>query len=133
MKNNKKILVVEDDRDINELVSYNLVKEGFEVTSVYDGNDAKETLQLEKFDIVILDIMLPGLGGFDICKIIRSKPAAFNSFIIVVSAKSETQDKLYAHILGADCYLTKPFSIEALVGVVREIDALRNKDFLVRK
>jgi len=126
------ILVVEDDRDINELIAYNLMKEGFAVTSVYDGLDARETLELEKFDIVILDIMLPGLGGFDICRLIRNNPKEFNTFILVVSAKVDSQDKLYAHILGADCYLTKPFSIARLIEIIKEVVFLKNKEFVVK-
>ncbi|MCU0651439.1 MAG: response regulator [Candidatus Omnitrophica bacterium] len=133
MENKKKILVVEDDRDINELISYNLVKEGFAVTSAYDGIAAKETLHLEHFDIVVLDIMLPGLDGFNICKALKDNPKAFNTFVVVISAKCDMQDKLYAHILGADYYLSKPFNIGVLIGIIREMAVLSDKEFLVEK
>ena len=132
MQNNKKILVVEDDRAINELISYNLVKSGFKVTSVYDGIDAKETLRSERFEIVVLDIMLPGSNGFDICKDIRNAPESFNTYVIVVSAKVGAQDKLYAHILGADCYITKPFGISAFVEIVKEINSFKDKEYTVK-
>lgn len=133
MQNNKKILVVEDDRDINELISYNLVKAGFKVTSVYDGFDARDTLQAERFEIVILDIMLPGLNGFNICKSIKEDPGAFKTYIIVASAKCEAQDKLYAHILGADCYIEKPFRARELLEIVLEIDSLKDKEFTIKR
>ena len=130
---NNKIIVIEDDPNINKLISYNLRKEGFIVEQVFDGDEAVERLGSEYFSIVILDIMLPGINGFDICKEIKENDNSSKSFIIVVSARSSSQDKLYAHILGADCYLSKPFRVGALIDVVKEVQAMKNKIFSVLK
>jgi len=132
MESMKKILIVEDDRDINELIAYNLVKQGFEVTSVYDGTEAKETLQLEYFDIVILDIMLPGVDGFHICKSIKENPAAFKTFVVMLTARTESQDKIYGNLVGADCYITKPFSLNKLMGIIEELIMIRGGEHFVQ-
>lgn len=130
---NNKILVIEDDSDINKLISYNLRKEGFIVEQVFAGDEAVAKLKSEYFSIVILDIMLPGINGFDICKEIKENNNSSQSFIIVVSARTSSQDKLYAHILGADYYLSKPFRVGALIDVVKEVQAMQNKIFSVFK
>jgi len=132
MKNRHRAIIIEDDSDINELIAYNLRKEGFEVFSVYDGSEAQEVLRREHFDIVILDIMLPGIDGFELCRQLKEKQASFRTFIVVVSAKSNVQDKLYAHILGADYYLTKPFSIKALNAIMQELVSMLDQEFLVK-
>ena len=126
-----KILVVEDDKDINGLIAYNLRKNGYSVEQVFDGDDAKEKLDFEFFPIVILDIMLPGIDGFDICRDIKESITGHKSYMIMVSAKGSEQDKLYAHILGADCYIQKPFFVKDLISIVDEISALLNKDYTV--
>ena len=133
MVNKNKIIVIEDDPDINKLISYSLRKEGFIVEQVFDGDEAVERLESEYFSIVILDIMLPGINGFDICKEIKESGNSSESFIIVVSAKSSSQDKLYAHILGADCYLSKPFKVATLIDIVKEVQLMQNKVFSVLK
>ena len=99
---------------------------------VFDGLSAQERFKKESFNIVILDIMLPGIDGFDICKLIKDDPRNFHTFIMVVSAKSHEQDKLYAHLLGADYYLSKPFNLASLLNTVREISLNLDKEFLVK-
>lgn len=131
-KSQTRIIVVEDDRDINELIAYNLRKEGFPVEQAYDGLAARQILRQKQFDIVVLDIMLPGIDGFDICKELKGTDLNPKTFIIVVSVKNSQQDKLYAHILGADCYLTKPFLVADLVSIVKEINAMLHKEFTVK-
>ena len=133
MNNDKKIIIVEDDKNINSLIAYNLVKEGFNVEQVFDGVKAMQRIKEEIFNIVILDIMLPGIDGFDICKEIKSDLRYSRSFIVIVSAKGNEQDKLYAHLLGADCYLTKPFSLIGLLNAVKEISAALDKEYSVKK
>jgi DNA-binding response OmpR family regulator len=128
----KKVLIVEDDPDINNLIAYNLQKEGFNIEQVFDGLSAQEKLKKESFNIVVLDIMLPGINGFDVCKMIKDDPRNFNTFIIVISAKSCQQDKLYAHLLGANYYLSKPFDLVDLLSTVRQISANLDKEFLVK-
>lgn len=128
----KKVLIVEDDKDINNFIAYNLRNEGFYVEQVFDGLSAQEIIKKESFNIVILDIMLPGIDGFDICKLIKDDPRNFHTFIMVVSAKCHEQDKLYAHLLGADCYLSKPFNLANLLSAIREISLNLDKEFLVK-
>ena len=132
MPGDKKVIIVEDDKDINDLIAYNLRNEGFYVEQVFDGLSAQERFKKESFNIVILDIMLPGIDGFDICKLIKDDPRNFHTFIMVVSAKSHEQDKLYAHLLGADYYLSKPFNLASLLNTVREISLNLDKEFLVK-
>lgn len=124
----KKVMVVEDDTSINRLISYNLSKNGFTSESIYDGLEAQNRLAKDVFDIVVLDIMLPGIDGFHICKSIKENPAAFKTFVIMLTAKSESQDKIYAHLVGADYYITKPFSVSDLIGIIKELISLRDKE-----
>ena len=131
MKNSNRVIVIEDDVDINTLISYNLRKEGFLVEQAFDGLTALQKLKAGYFDIVILDIMLPGVDGFDICRDIKGNDTLSKVFVVVVSAKVSPQDKLYAHILGVDCYLTKPFKVATLVDIVKEISTMQNKEFEV--
>lgn len=133
MKNSNKIIIIEDDRDINELIAYNLRKEGFPVEQLYDGLKAREKLNAEHFDIVILDIMLPGIDGFDICKEFNDNVGYFKTFFIIVSAKGNIQDKLYANILGADFYFTKPFNVSELTNTVKEINLMQDREFVVKQ
>lgn len=132
MINEKKVVIVEDDKDINDLIAYNLRKDGFYVEQVCDGLIARQRIKEEVFNIIILDIMLPGLDGFEICKEIKDDPRNALSFIIVVSAKCHEQDKLFAHLLGADCYLTKPFKLASLLSAVKEISANLGKECVVK-
>ena len=130
-KPEKRILVVEDDKNINRLIAYNLSQNGFFSESVYDGIEGRDMLRNEPFDIVILDVMLPGIDGFSICKSIKENPAAFKTCVIMVTAKAESHDKLYGNILGADYYLTKPFSVVELMRIVNEVSEMSDKEFVV--
>jgi DNA-binding response OmpR family regulator len=125
-----KVLIVEDDSDISRLIDYNLKKEGFCVEQAFDGYQAQSFLKQQEFEIVVLDLMLPGIDGFQICRELKMQNQA-RTFVVVVSAKNSPQDKLFAHILGADCYLEKPFSILTLVNVVKELSSLSEKHFSV--
>ncbi len=131
MNSERKILIIEDDRDVNELISYNLKKEGFIVQSIYDGLAAQEKVTQEVFDIVVLDIMLPGIDGFRICKAIKENPAAFKTFVVMLTAKADPEDKIYGNLVGADYYLTKPFSVSYLIEIITELITMRYKEFLV--
>ena len=117
----RNVMVVEDDRDINELVCYNLRKEGFIVQAAFDGEEARRFLPTADFDVVILDVMLPGANGFSICRWIKESSCADKPGVIILTAKSEIKDRLYAHFIGADYYITKPFSIEVLMSLVEDL------------
>jgi len=106
------ILVVEDDRNIVDLLRANLLVRGFEVIVSQTGADALAMVQAGRAEIVLLDLMLPGVDGFDLCRDIRSESSVG---IIVVSARRGEQDKVRALNLGADDYLTKPFGVDELL------------------
>ena len=117
----KKMLVVDDEPDIVELVTYNLKKEGFDVSSAFDGEDALAKIRKEKFDFIILDLMLPGIQGMEICRLMRSGPHLKNIPIIMLTAKGEEIDKILGLEMGADDYMTKPFSPRELLARVKTV------------
>jgi two-component system response regulator VicR len=112
----QKILVVDDERPIAEIIKYNLQKEGFEVKTVYDGEDAIKMVHSMKPDLVVLDVMLPRKGGFEILKEIRME---YVMPVIMLTAKEQESDKITGLELGADDYITKPFSTKELVARVK--------------
>lgn len=111
-----KILVVDDEVDIALLIKDVLVDEGFDVVTLNNGKDALELVQKEKFDLILLDVMMPEMSGTTLCTKIRE---ITSSPIIFVTAKTSTLDKLLGFELGADDYITKPFIIEELVARVK--------------
>lgn len=124
----KSILIVDDEPDIVALVSYNLKKEGFSVTAVSEGGEALATLKKNAFDLVILDLMLPDIDGMDICRILRAAPKTINIPVIMLTAKGDEHDRVRGLDIGADDYITKPFSPRELVARVKAV--LRRKSEL---
>lgn len=120
------ILVIEDEEDIRELISYNLSKEGYRVMAVESGEEGYRMAVKELPDLILLDIMLPGLDGLEICKLLQSDPKTKGTPIIMLTAKSEETDIITGLELGADDYITKPFSPKVLNARVRTI-LRRNK------
>jgi len=116
-----KILIVDDEQDIVELLSYNLLKEGFSIVKAYDGEAALGLVRSEKPDLMILDLMLPKMNGLDVCKTIRRNPETASLPIIMLTAKGEEIDKVIGLEIGADDYITKPFSVKELIARVRTI------------
>jgi len=116
-----KILIVDDEPDILELVSYNLKKEGFEVSSASDGNEALVRIKKADFDFLILDLMLPGVQGMELCRILRNSPATRHIPVIMLTAKGEEVDRIIGLETGADDYMTKPFSPRELVARVKAV------------
>jgi len=117
----KKILVVDDEKDIVELISYNLEQEGFAVIKAYDGQVAWERVKTAKPDLVVLDLMIPGIHGLEVCKLIRRDAATQNLPIIMLTAKSDQVDKILGLELGADDYVTKPFNVRELIARIRAV------------
>lgn len=111
-----KILVVEDDRNLLETVEYNLRKEGYEVWSAADGSQALDVARREKPDLIILDIMLPTIDGFEVCRILRKEMTVP---ILMLTARTGETDKIVGLETGADDYMTKPFSLRELLARVR--------------
>jgi two-component system alkaline phosphatase synthesis response regulator PhoP len=117
----RKILVVDDEKDLVELIAFNLEQEGYTVFKAWDGEQAMEFVQTLKPDLIVLDLMLPGLSGLDICRRIRGKAATEHLPIVMVTAKGQDVDKIIGLELGADDYITKPFSVRELVARVRAV------------
>ncbi len=115
------ILVVEDERDILELIAYNLEKEGFRTISARTGEQALELAHRSKPDLVVLDLMLPGLDGFAVCSRLKEQAGKAEVPVLMLTAKSEDSDIVSGLELGADDYMTKPFSPKVLVARIRAI------------
>ena len=116
-----RILIVEDEMNIRQLVRYNLEKEGFQVLEATDGLQGLKMAKLEKPDLVLLDLMLPEMDGLEVCRSLKGNPGTAALPVIMVTAKSEEIDKVIGLELGADDYLTKPFSPRELVARVKAV------------
>ncbi|MEE1130388.1 MAG: response regulator transcription factor [Caryophanon sp.] len=114
----KKVLVVEDDKSIARFVELELKFEGFDVTVKHDGRDGLQAAQTEQFDILLLDVMLPGLNGIEICRRMRTTS---NVPILLLTARDAVMDRVSGLDAGADDYLVKPFAIEELLARIRSI------------
>ena len=117
----QKILVVDDEKDILELISYNLKKEGFETASSTNGEDAVDLIKRDTFNLIILDLMLPGIQGMELCKMLKSSDDTSSIPIIMLTAKNEEIDKVLGLETGADDYITKPFSPRELIARVKAV------------
>ena len=124
--NGQKILVVEDEPDIRKLVNYNLAQEHYKVIEAEDGEQALKAIQRDKPHLVVLDLMLPGLSGIELCKILRERSDTAKLPILMLTAKAGEADRVVGLEMGADDYLSKPFSPRELVARVRAI--LRRAD-----
>ena len=122
----KKILVVDDEKPISDIIKFNMVKEGYEVVTAFDGREALEMFEAERPDILILDLMLPEMDGLEVARTIRKTS---NVPIIVLSAKDSEFDKVIGLEFGADDYMTKPFSNRELQARVKAI--LRRTDLTI--
>ena len=123
-----KILIVEDEQSIIDLVHYNLSKEGYHVLSVMSGEDALETARSDKPDLILLDLMLPGIDGLEVCKILNYDPRTLNIPILILTAKSEESDIITGLELGADDYITKPFSPKILIARIEAVIRRRSEN-----
>ena len=114
----KTILVVDDEKDIVDLIAYNLENEGFKVIRAYDGQTALTLVQAEKPHLVLLDLLLPGIKGLDVCRAIRKNQETQYLPIIMITAMSDTVDRVLGLEIGADDYITKPFNVRELIARV---------------
>lgn len=117
----RKIAIIEDDRDINELIAYNLEREGYGVIRSLDGAQGLFLIQKERPDLVLLDLMLPGMDGLEICRALKQSDATKDIPIIMITAKSEESDVVVGLQMGADDYITKPFSPKVLLARVKTV------------
>ncbi len=131
----EKILVVDDEQDLVKLICYQLEKEGYKLLSAYNGEDALSLARKERPELVILDLMLPGIDGLEVCKKLKADQALSHTAIIMLTAKGEESDITTGLKLGADDYMTKPFSPKELVARAQAVlrrakSVLTTKDYI---
>jgi len=117
----QKILLIEDERTIVEVLTYNLTKEGFEVFAASDGRDGLARARSILPDLVILDLMLPVVDGLQVCRELRSDPKTQGIRIVMLTAKSEEVDEIVGFNMGADDYVTKPFKLKPLIHRIKAL------------
>jgi DNA-binding response OmpR family regulator len=117
----KKILIIEDEKDIQDLLQHYLKREGYEVQGVEDGDAGLRKLAREKFDLILLDLMLPEMDGLEICRRLRSQLPTAEIPVIMITAKAEEADRIVGLEIGADDYITKPFSPREVVARVKAL------------
>lgn len=120
MKKNR-ILIVEDEESLLKLESILLSSKGYSVTGVMDGNSALEEITANRPDLVVLDIMLPELDGFEVCKRVKENPATRNIPVVMLTAKKNSQDQARGMQVGADAYITKPFKSAQVIDVIESL------------
>jgi len=116
-----RILVVDDEQDIIQLVSYNLKKEGYLIEEARTGEEALRMVRERPYQLIVLDLMLPGLSGMELCRIFKNDPETSHIPIIMLTARSEEMDKVMGLETGADDYITKPFSVRELLARVKSV------------
>ena len=120
-QNKSKILVVEDEQDIRDLLVFNLQKNGFNVRAVDNGEKALSLIRTDNFDLILLDLMIPGISGFDLARILKNDDETSEVPIIMLTAKGEESDIVKGLEIGAQDYITKPFSVKVLVARINKI------------
>ena len=124
----KKVFIVEDEPDLRDTLQYNFENEGFKVKSFPNGESFLETIKNDKPNLVILDLMLPGISGLDVCRDLRMNEVNENVSVVMLTAKSEEIDRIVGFELGADDYVTKPFSVRELILRVKVLLKKRSDD-----
>lgn len=121
MRNKKKILVIEDDKDISRTIVIRLEMEGFEPLTAYDGKEGLEKAKGSGADLVILDLKLPGLPGEEVCRELRKEEEYETLPVIMLTAKDTDVDKVIGKVIGANYYISKPFDMDGLVEKIRSL------------
>ena len=124
----KKVFIVEDEPDLRDTLQYNFENEGFKVKSFPNGESFLETIKNDKPNLVILDLMLPGISGLDVCRDLKMNEVNENVAVVMLTAKSEEVDRIVGFELGADDYVTKPFSVRELILRVKVLLKKRSDD-----
>ena len=115
------ILIIDDEKDLIELVRYNLEKDGYDSISAADGQTGLEIAQRHKLDLIVLDLMMPGMDGLEVCRRLRADPRTGRVPLIMLTAKATEADRIVGLEMGADDYITKPFSVRELLARVRAV------------
>jgi two-component system alkaline phosphatase synthesis response regulator PhoP len=123
----KHIFIVEDEPDIAELLTYNLTREGYEVSVATRGDQALTEIPRKKTSLVLLDLMLPGVGGLEICRLLKAKPETAGIPVVMVTARGEESDVVIGLEMGADDYIVKPFSIKVVLARIHAVLRRREK------
>ena len=127
----EKVLIIEDEKDIVKMLDYNLRKEGFRIFSANNGEDGLDMARRENPDLILLDLMLPEMDGLDVCKAVKNDAKTTHIPIIILTAKAQESDKVVGLELGADDYVTKPFSPRELIARIKAVlRRLKEKDKL---
>jgi two-component system, OmpR family, alkaline phosphatase synthesis response regulator PhoP len=121
IKLKEKILIVDDEKDIVKMLSYNLKKEGYRTIEANDGEDALDLAWREHPDLIILDLMLPGIDGLEVCKQLKKEVETSRIPVIMLTAKTQETDKIVGLELGADDYVSKPFSLKELIARIKAV------------
>lgn len=124
----EEILIIEDDEDIQELLRFNLAREGYTVSGALNGEDGLKSVKTKLPNLILLDLMLPNLDGLEICKILKSEPNTRDIPIIMITAKGEEADIVTGLELGADDYITKPFSPRVLLARIKAVLKRKKKE-----
>jgi len=127
MENKKHIVIIDDERDILELLRYNLDKIGYRTTCLLDGESAIKEIRESIPDLILLDLMLPGIDGLDVCRILKNSKQTAKIPIIMITAKGEDTDVVKGLEIGADDYVTKPFSLKVLFARVNALIRRKNE------
>lgn len=122
----QKILIVEDEQSLREVLQYNLEQEGFQITTAADGTEGLRLARRIVPDLVLLDIMMPGMDGLTVCRELRSDPVTQQTRIMIITARGEETDEIVGFSMGADDYVTKPFRVKPVVHRIRAL--LRRPD-----
>lgn len=117
MEQKKRVLIVEDEKNIVDIIRFNLLREGYDTLEAYDGEEGLALARAEKPDLILLDVMMPKMMGFDVCRALRGE--GDNVPIIILTAREEEEDKVLGLEIGADDYITKPFSMRELIARVK--------------
>jgi two-component system phosphate regulon response regulator PhoB len=115
------ILLIDDERDLIELVRYNVEREGFDVIATHDGREGLEIARKHRPELILLDVMMPGIDGLEVCRALRRDPDTERTPVIMLTARASESDRIVGLELGADDYLTKPFSPRELVARVKAV------------
>jgi two-component system phosphate regulon response regulator PhoB len=120
-----KVLIIEDDRSLVDVLAYNLRQAGYEVSMAYDGMDGLSQAQLKIPDLIVLDLMLPVMDGLEVCRRLRGDPHTSDILVLMLTAKVEESDQLVGFSVGADDYVTKPYSIRVLMQRIKALERRR--------
>jgi len=118
---NEKVLFVDDEADFVDMVRTRLESNGFKVITAYDGEEALEKVKLDRPDIIVLDIMMPKINGFDVCRRLKADKSYMDIPIVILTARFQPNDIKFSKDVGADAYITKPFEPQALMDKLREL------------